>query len=335
MMKPTDPFPRLLRIFFYERLAEQRNVSAHTIRSYRDAWRLFLRFVAERRRCRVADLTLQALNATEVAAFLQHSERERKVSIGTRNCRLAALRSFFSFVAERDPTAIEQCSEVLRIPTKKAPMPLRQELHMHEIEAILAQPDRTQLEGQRDHALLWLLYNTGARIQEVLNLCPADIRFDPPNCVRLLGKGRRERICPLWPETVELLKALLQRQPCASNERLFVNRYGMPLGPSGVRFKLTQYVRSAAAVVPTLASKKISPHTFRHAAAVHLVAAGVDVTVIRSWLGHASLDTTNHYAQANLDTKREALQRLQPHSKIDKPPPWRRNEDLLTWLESL
>jgi len=149
MMKPTDPFPRLLRTFFYERLAEQRNVSAHTIRSYRNAWRLFLRFVAERRRCRVADLTLQALNATEVAAFLQHSERERKVSIGTRNCRLAALRSFFSFVAERDPTAIEQCSEVLRIPTKKAPMPVRQELHMHEIEAILAQPDRTQLEGQR------------------------------------------------------------------------------------------------------------------------------------------------------------------------------------------
>lgn len=335
MMKPADPFPRLLRTFFYERLAEQRNVSAHTIRSYRDAWRLFLRFVAERRRCRVAELTLQALNATEVAAFLQHSERERKVSIGTRNCRLAALRSFFSFVAERDPTAIEQCSEVLRIPTKKAPMPVRHELHMHEIEAILAQPDRTQLEGQRDYALLWLLYNTGARIQEVLNLCPADIRFDTPNCVRLLGKGRRERICPLWPETVELLKALLQRQPCASNERLFVNRYGMPLGPSGVRFKLSQYVRSAAAVVPTLASKKVSPHTFRHAAAVHLVAAGVDVTVIRSWLGHASLETTNHYAQANLETKREALQRLQPHSKVDKPPPWRRNEDLLTWLESL
>ncbi|QQX86082.1 site-specific integrase [Cupriavidus necator] len=334
-MKPADPFPRLLRTFFYERLAEQRNVSAHTIRSYRDAWRLFLRFVAERRHCRVAELTLQALNATEVAAFLQHSERERKVSIGTRNCRLAALRSFFSFVAERDPTAIEQCSEVLRIPTKKAPMPVRHELHMHEIEAILAQPDRTQLEGQRDYALLWLLYNTGARIQEVLNLCPADIRFDTPNCVRLLGKGRRERICPLWPETVELLKALLQRQPCASNERLFVNRYGMPLGPSGVRFKLSQYVRSAAAVVPTLASKKVSPHTFRHAAAVHLVAAGVDVTVIRSWLGHASLETTNHYAQANLETKREALQRLQPHSKVDKPPPWRRNEDLLTWLESL
>lgn len=335
MMKPVDPFPRLLRIFFYERLAEQRNVSAHTIRSYRDAWRLFLRFVAERRRCRVAELTLQALNATEVAAFLQHSERERKVSIGTRNCRLAALRSFFSFAAEREPTAIEQCAEVLRIPTKKAPKPVRQELDMHEIEAILAQPDRTQLEGQRDHALLWFLYNTGARIQEVLNLCPADIRFDTPSCVRLLGKGRKERICPLWPETVELLKALLQRQPCASDERLFVNRYGMPLGPSGVRFKLSQYVRSAAAVVPTLASKKISPHAFRHAAAVHLVAAGVDVTVIRSWLGHASLETTNLYAQANLDTKREALQRLQLRSKSGKPPPWRRDEDLLTWLESL
>lgn len=334
-MTPPDPLPRLLQTFFYQRLTEERNVSAHTIRSYRDAWRLFLRFVAERRHCRVAEITFQALDAAEVAAFLQHSEVERKVSIGTRNCRLAALRGFFSFAAECDPAFIEQCAGVLRIPVKKASQSVPAELQTHEIEAILAQPDRTQVQGQRDHALLWFLFNTGARIQEALNVRPVDIRFDAPSSVRLLGKGRKERICPLWPETVKLLRALLQRQPRPDAESLFVNRYGAPLGASGVRFKLSQYVRSAAITTPTLVSKTISPHAFRHAAAVHLVAAGVDVTVIRSWLGHASLETTHHYAQANLSTKREALERLQPQATKSRTPPWRRQADLLTWLESL
>jgi integrase/recombinase XerC len=333
-MRPADAFPALLRAFFYERLVQQRNVSAHTIRSYRDAWRLFLRFVAARRHCRVADLTLAALDASEVAAFLQYAECERKVSIGTRNCRLAALHSFFAFVAEREPAAIAQCNEVLRIPNKKAPKPARRDLELHEIEAILEQPDRTRPEGQRDHALLWFLYNTGARVQEALDLRAGDVRFDAPRCVRLLGKGRKERICPLWPETVQLLEALRRGRPRADDERLFVNRYGAPLSASGVRFKLAQYVRAAARTVPTLALKKVSPHAFRHAAAVHLLAAGVDVAVIRSWLGHASLETTHHYAQANLATKREALQRLQP--KLPKqPPPWRRDASLLAWLESL
>ena len=153
--------------------------------------------------------------------------------------------------------------------------------------------------------------------------------------MRLLGKGRKERICPLWPETVALLRALLKRQPRADDETLFVNRYGAPLGASGVRFKLAQYAQAAARTVPTLSSKKVSPHRFRHATAVHLVAAGVDITVIRSWLGHAHLDTTNHYAQANLDTKREALERLDPSSKIKKPPRWRRDASVLAWLDSL
>jgi site-specific recombinase XerD len=334
-MKSADCFPGLLHAFFYERLVQQRNVSPHTVRSYRDAWRLFLRFVAARRKCAVAQLTLAELTAAEVAAFLQHSEDARKDSIGTRNCRLAALRSFFHFVAEREPAAIAQCTEVLHIPKKKATKLAPCYLESNEIEAILDQPDRTCLEGQRDHALLSFLYNTGARIQEALDLCPAAIRFESPLCVRLLGKGRKERICPLWPETAALLKALLKRQPRPDDEPLFVNRYGAPLGASGVRFKLAQYVLAAARTVPTLSSKKVSPHRFRHATAVHLVAAGVDVTVIRSWLGHAHLDTTNHYAQATLQTKREALERLDPSSMIKKPPRWRRDESVLAWLDSL
>lgn len=334
-MKRVDPFPGLLRAFFYERLVEQRNVSAHTVRSYRDTWRLFLHFAAVCHQRAVVGLTLADLTAREVAAFLQHCEQERKVSIGTRNCRLAALRSFYRFVAEREPAAVAQCAEVLHIPTKKAVTYAPPYLESNEIEAILAQPNRTTLEGQRDHALLSFLYNTGARIQEALDVCPAAVRFDAPLCVRLVGKGRKERICPLWPETVALLRALRARYPGADDEPLFVNRYGTPLGASGVRFKLAQYVHEAARAVPSLASKKVSPHAFRHAAAVHLVAAGIDVTVIRSWLGHAHLDTTNHYAQANLETKREALARLDPSSKITKPPRWRRDASVLAWLDSL
>lgn len=334
-MRPADPFPGLLHAFFYERLVEQRNVSPHTVKSYRDTWRLFLRFAAVRHKRAVAALTLADLAASDVMAFLLHSEQERKVSIGTRNCRLAALRSFFCFVAEREPQALTQCADVLHIPTKKSPTPAPQYLESSEIEAILDQPNRKCVEGQRDHALLSFLYNTGARIQEALDVCPAAIRFEAPMCVRLFGKGRKERICPLWPETVALLAALRKRQPCANDEPLFVNRYGAPLGASGVRFKLAQYVQAAAGTVPSLSSKKVSPHTFRHAAAVHLVAAGVDVTVIRSWLGHVHLDTTNHYAQANLDTKREALERLKPSSKIKTPPRWRREAGVLAWLDAL
>jgi len=263
-MKKVDPFPALLRAFFYEWMVEQRNASAHTVRSYRDTWRLFLRFVANRHSRTVAQLRLSDLTSDEVSAFLQYSERERAGSIGTRNCRLAALRSFFGFVAGREPAAAEQCAAVLRIPTKRAPLHAPSYLDPPEVEAILAQPDRSTIEGQRDHALLSFLYNTGARIQEALDLCPKALRLETPACVRLYGKGRKERLCPLWPETVSLLKALLQRQPRAENERLFVNRYGAPLGASGVRFKLAQYVAAAGVKVPSLASKHVTPHSFRH-----------------------------------------------------------------------
>lgn len=333
-MKPRDPLPQLLHAFFYDRLVEQRNVSAHTVRSYRDTWRLFLKFAAIYHKRSVAQLGLTDLGAAEVSAFLLSCEQDRKVTIGTRNCRLAALHSFFYFVAECEPSAAAQCADVLHIPTKRAPKPAVDYLEANEIEAILAQPDRTSLQGQRDHALLSFLYNTGARIQEALDVCPDAIRFDSPGCVRLFGKGRKERICPLWPETTALLEALLQRQPRPNDAPVFVNRYGVPLGASGVRFKLNQYVHAASQRVPTLSGKDISPHSFRHATAVHLVAAGVDITVIRSWLGHASLDTTNHYAQANLETKRLALEQLEP-SRPKKPPSWQRDTSVLAWLDSL
>jgi site-specific recombinase XerD len=333
-MKPA-PFPQLLHAFFHEWLVQQRNVSHRTVASYRDSWRLFLRFVAAQKNRSVAKLGLSDLTETEALAFLQHLEEVRKSSIGTRNCRLSALHSFFRFVADREPLAAAQCAAVLRIPTKQAPQLEVRDLDEDEISAILSQPNRAKLEGQRDHVLLAFLFNTGARIQEALDLTPRALRLESPFHVRLLGKGRKERICPLWPETVKLLRAFLKRKPRNEDDCIFVNRYGGRLGASGVRFKLKQYVERAAQKAPTLAGKRVSPHMFRHSTAVALVAAGVDVTVIRSWLGHASLDTTNIYARANLETKRKALEKVDPSLRPGKPPRWKREVELLEWLDSL
>jgi site-specific recombinase XerD len=325
----------LLHAFFHEWMGKQKNLSRHTVCSYRDTWKLFLRFASERKRREITKLSLSDLQASEVLAFLDHLEKDRKVSIGTRNCRLAAIHSFFSFVAYREPLAIAQCTEIARIPVKKRSRPIMCYMDANEIAAILREPDRSSLGGQRDHALLAFLYNTGARIQEALDVCPRAIRFESPAQVELLGKGRKSRICPLWPETVDVLKALLRRQPRADDEPIFVNRYGQRLGAAGVRFKLKQYVQAATRQVPSLATKRVTPHTWRHSVGVQLVAAGVDVTVIRDWLGHARLDTTNHYARANLETKRKALEQVDPSTKPGRPPRWKRNPELLAWLDSL
>jgi site-specific recombinase XerD len=336
MAKPALPIlAGLLHSFFHEWLVDQRDASHRTILAYRDTWRLFLRFVAQHLKRQVSALRTEDLTEEMLLAFLKHIEHDRQGSIGTRNCRLAAIRSFFSFVAEREPPAAKQCAEVLRVPFKRAPRQAMCYLDSEEVAAILAQPNRTTAEGQRDHALLSLLYNTGARIQEALDLRPQDIRLKSPTHVRLLGKGKKERISPLWPETADVLAALLRRCPRRDDEPLFINRYREPLTASGFRFRLRQYVRKAAAHLPTLAQKRITPHVFRRTTAVQLVAAGVDVTVIRSWLGHVKLDTTNLYAEANIETKRKALEQVDPKLRPSKAPRWKRDADLMAWLDSL
>jgi site-specific recombinase XerD len=328
-------FPTLLHAFFHEWLGQQRNLSRHTVMSYRDTWRLFLRFAGERHRRPIVDLSLSDLDAKVILAFLQHIEEERKVSIGTRNCRLSALRAFFAFVAHREPAAVAQCADIARIPSKKNNRPAMCYLEADEVAEILKQPDRSKLEGQRDHTLLAFLYNTGARIQEALEVRLSDLRFESPAQVRLFGKGRKERICPLWPETVALLKSLLKRLPRDEQEPIFVNCYGRPLGAAGVRFKLKRYVQAAAKTAPSLVKKNISPHKFRHGAGVMLVAAGVDVTVIRNLFGHSRLDTTNLYARANLETKRKALEKIEVSMRPGKPPRWKADPQLMVWLDSL
>ena len=333
--KAIPSLHKLLYSFFHEWLTEQRNASHRTVTAYRDAWRMFLGFVAERLHTKVTSLSFADLNGVQVAAFLQHLEKTRRTSIVTRNCRLAALRSFYGYVATCEPPATLQCAEVLQIPFKKAPQRSIRYLDSAEVAAILRQPNRGTPEGQRDQALLALLYNSGARIQEALDVRPKDLHLKSPAHVTLMGKGRKERIAPLWKETAELLTALLRRTPRPPDVPLFTNRYGEPLTASGFRFRLRQYVHAAAKKTPTLSQKRVTPHLFRHTTAVHLVAAGVDITVIRSWLGHASLDTTNHYAQANLETKRKALEQVDAKLRPTKPPRWNRDADLLAWLNSL
>jgi site-specific recombinase XerD len=334
-MSRTNSLPQLLHYFFHDWMAAQRNASRHTIVSYRDSWRLFLRFVAERRQRNVVRLGLADLTAEEVVAFLDCIEKDRGGTIATRNCRLAALHSFFRFVSGRDPLTLKQCESVLCVPVKRGPKRSPSYLETEEVATLLTLPNRKSVLGQRDYTLLVLLYNTGARISEALTLCPRDIRLETPAQIRLLGKGRKERICPLWLETAALLNALLKRQPRQPDEPIFLNRYGQPLGPSGARFRLQQYVRAAAKLTPRIADKRVTPHTWRHTAAVHLIAAKVDPAVIRSWLGHAGLDTTNHYAQANLETKRKAIEQVDGIPRPAKPPRWKRDRDLLAWLDSL
>lgn len=199
-MKPP-PFASLLHSFFHEWLVQQRNISHHTVISYRDSWRLFLRFVATRRKKAVSRLGLEELTAQEILAFLQHTEQERKTSIGTRNCRLAALRSFFSFVAGREPLVAGQCAEVLRIPTKRAPQTALCHLEDNEVAAILNQPNRSTIEGQRDHVLLSVLYNTGARIQEALNITPRTLRLEsPPPCPAIRQRPEGADLPALAPD---------------------------------------------------------------------------------------------------------------------------------------
>ena len=333
-MKRTSDFPVIIHTFFTDWLGRQRDLSTHTVRSYRDTWRLFLRFLEQHRSMPIEGLILSDITTDHVLAFLEHHERTHNISTGTRNCRLAGLRALFDFAARRDPVAIAQATLMRQIPRRRSIQRPICYLDQQEIDAILAQPDRSTLAGQRDHTLLVLLYNTGARIQEALDLCPQAVRFESPSSVRLFGKGRKERVCPLWPETSALLQSLLRRQPRAMDQPIFVNRYGEHLGASGVRLKLAQYGSSAAKSVPSIAHKRISPHTFRHSTAVALVAEGVGTPVIRALLGHAQLETTAHYAQANLQTKRDALARL-PSTGTTGRSRWKRDASVLAWLDSL
>ena len=329
---------RALRDFFADHLPRIRGMSPHTVQSYRDSLALLLRFVSEERRRPVAKLDLDDLGPEEVLAFLQHLEDVRHNSISTRNVRLAALHAFVRYVAGRHPERLEQCQRILGIPFKRTRSRSIEYFEYEEIQAVLAAVDRTTGDGRRDYALLATMFNTGARVQEVLDLRPRDLQLTKPLQVRLVGKGRKERICPLWPQTAALLRSLLGESgmdPC-STERLFRNHRGEPLTRFGVRYILAKYCNRARESTPTLAAKRLHPHSMRHSTAVHLLKAGVDLTTISHWLGHASVNTTNRYVTVDLEMKREAIAKARPVDDGSDPvAPWRSDASILEWLEAL
>lgn len=337
-MNAQASLPTLLRSFFEDHLASQRDVSPNTILAYRDSFKLFLQFAARRTSRQVIRLQLADLGPNIVLPFLDYLETERKNCVATRNCRLVAIHRFFAYVAERDPRHVELCRRVLEIPVKKTVSNAMTYLDRDEVKVLLATPSPSHRLGLRDIALLTFLYNTGARASELVNLNAEDIRIDAPSQVRILGKGRKERHCPLWCETVDALRAYLQQR--ADGDRpdapLFLNAHGKRITRFGVVTILKRHVTAAATQQASLASKRISPHTMRHTAAMHLLQSGVELNVIKSWLGHVSITTTSQYVEIDMAMKREALERCSPPVPVPTgESPWRSRQDIIQWLQDL
>ncbi len=340
--RPQTALARAVRRFFTEYLPGQRGLSAHTIHSYRDTLVLFLRFAATDARCKIERLDLDHVAADRVVAFLTHLEAGRQNGIATRNARLAAVHTFVRFLCSEHPERLADMQAVLAIPFKRG---AREEpiayFEADEIAAFLASIDRRTSRGARDYALFALLFNTGARVQELLDLRLADVRLDPPAQIRLMGKGHRLRLCPIWPGTAQLVRGYMERQCLADSPptttRLFTNQRGEPLTRWGVGYLLRRYLAAASEAAPTLKAKRLHPHSFRHTTAIHLLKAGVDFATISQWLGHASLNTTMRYARADLDLKRAALSQVFPGALA--PPSAGRVRadaaDLAGWLRRL
>jgi len=334
---PPNALARALRSFFGDHLPQVRGVSPHTVLSYRDAFTLLLRFLAARRRRPVVDLDLADLEPEQILAFLDHLEAERGNGPSTRNARLAAVHAFARHAATRHPEHLERCQRLLAIPFKRARPRLVEYLEMAEMRALLAAPDPRTPAGRRDHALLLAMFNTGARVQEILDVRPCDIQLARPLQVRLRGKGRKQRVCPLWPQTGEALASLIResrRDPDAT-DALFRNTRGQPLTRFGARYLLRKYVARVRATTPTLIAKRVHPHTLRHTTAVHLLQAGVDLVTISHWLGHASVETTNRYAAVDLEMKRAAIAKAHPDVLGDVVAAWRRDATIMDWLAAL
>ncbi|MFQ5915810.1 MAG: site-specific integrase [Nitrospinota bacterium] len=333
-----NPLARALRGFFADYLPRLRGMSPHTIQSYRDSIVLFLRFLGSHRGHRAAAIDFEHIGTQEIIAFLDHLEQQRGNKATTRNVRLAALHAFFRFIAAEYPDRLEQAQRILAIPFKRARSRPVDYFEYVEIEAVFAAVDRSTPTGRRDYALLATLFNTGARVQELLDLRAHDLQLVRPFQVRLFGKGRRERLCPLWPQTAQILRNFCDENQLdlRSNGRVFLNHRRQPLTRFGVRYILAKYLDRTRKTISTLAKKRLHPHCVRHSTAVHLLKSGVDLVTISQWLGHASINTTNRYATIDLEMKREAIARARPlkeHPQI--PPPWRSDAAILAWLEDL
>lgn len=332
-MKSQPSFAALLEGFFTQRLMQQRQASEHTIASYRDTFRLLLQFIHKRLRKAPSTMALEDIDAPLVVAFLDELEKGRGVTARTRNLRLTAIRSFFRYAAFEAPAHALQIQRVLAIPSKRFTRTLVQFLTRGEVDALLAAPDRSTWSGRRDHALFLMAVQTGLRLSELTGLRQEDLHLGAGAHVRVIGKGRKERCTPLSQNTRAVLAAWLREPPRAPAQPLFPNARGGRLSAHGMHYLLAKHVAAAAEVCSSLKHKHVSPHVLRHTAAMDLLQAGVEPSVIALWLGHESIEITPVYLDANLESKQRALEMTTPpDGKLGR---YRPDDSLLAFLKSL
>jgi len=332
--KAPPSFAALVQAYFAEYLTQQRALSAQTIAAYRDAFVLFLGFAESRLGKSPAAMALSDITPELIMAFLDHLERQRHNSVRSRNARLAALRSFLKFAAHRDVSSLQVIERALGVPVKRFERPMFGYLSREEMLAVIGTPNGTWL-SQRDHVLFLLLYNAGARVSEITGVKVADVVLDDgAACVHLHGKGRKQRSVPLWRSTVKAVRAWLRLNSWFdAASPLLPNRNGHAMTRTNVALRLAVAVQAATCAFPDLAKRRVSPHTIRHTTAMHLLQAGVDISVIALWLGHESPVTTHHYVEADLTMKERALARLhEPEAKIQR---YRAPDSLIDFLKTL
>jgi integrase/recombinase XerD len=326
-----------VRRFLLEHLVGERNLARNTQRSYRDALVLLIPFIANTVRKPVDQLLIDDVTAEHVRLFLQALEQGRRCSVTTRNQRLAVIHALARFIGQQSPEYIAWCGQLRAIPFKKAAQTQITYLEKAEMDALLAAPDRNTAQGRRDYALLLFLYNTGARADEAAQLRIRDLRLArtpqrDPSSVELWGKGNKLRRCPLWSHTASELTTRIEGR--ALTEPVFLNRCGQPITRFGIHTLVERYANRVATKMPGLAAKRVSPHTIRHTTATHLLRAGVDINTIRAWLGHVSLNTTNIYAETDLEMKAKALAHCEV-MELNPTKRWREDKGLMTFLQSL
>jgi integrase/recombinase XerD len=322
-----------VRRFLLEHLVAERNLARNTQASYRDTLVLLLPFVSRNRKTPVDRLAIGDLSAVLVRRFLEHLEKHRGCSVTTRNQRLGAIHSLAKFIATHSPEHVSWCMDIRNVPFKKTAKPVIPYLEKPEIDAVLKAPARQTVQGARDYALILFLYNTGARADEAARLAIGDVTWGSFAAVRLVGKGNKTRHCPLWPKTADILKKLAGVR--APQERVFLNRLKQPLTRFGIYALVRRAVTEAARDVPSLKTKRVSPHCIRHASACHLLRAGVDINTIRAFLGHVSLTTTNVYAEVDLEMKARALARTDLGDDVAPMRRWRKDPNLIDFLKSI
>lgn len=332
----TD-FAVFLHRFLTAHLAGQRGCSPHTVASYRDTFKLLIVFFSDQRSVPPEKLTLDHIDNAAITAFLDWLQASRKNSVSTRNQRLAAISSFYRWMQSQDPTRMACCQDILAIPAKRAPQPAVNHLTVEQTRRLLAQPDRSTRHGRRNATLLAVLYDTGARVGELIDLTVGDIRLEPPALVALTGKGRKTRHVPLTDNTVTLLQAYLTEHGLDTDGHqdhpLFFNQRQGKLSRGGIAWLTSKYQTKTAD--PTLVNADITPHTLRHSKAMHLYDAGVPLPYIRDLLGHVDLSTTEIYARASTEAKRRALETAHTDIVTDDLPEWNQDPELLSWLNNL